>query len=119
MRCVICNEKMDTKKVETVNIDVCEKCGGVWLDEGEMEKLTGLNPAVSRELKCTVCDIPMSTKMINDVEIDVCQICNSVWLDKGELEKLSGINPQTGRKNILYEYMNKHYYMKDGVYKKK
>lgn len=112
MRCIICNDKMDVKKVDKINIDVCPNCEGVWLDEGELESLSGLDPGASRELKCTVCDIPMATKMINEVEIDYCQICNSVWLDKGELEKLSGVNPKTGRKNILYEYMNSNYFKK-------
>ena len=27
-------------KFEDVSIDTCEKCGGVWLDSGELEQLT-------------------------------------------------------------------------------
>jgi Zn-finger nucleic acid-binding protein len=31
--------KMEKIKKEGVVIDVCNKCGGMWLDNGEMEKL--------------------------------------------------------------------------------
>ena len=27
-------------KIEEVSIDTCDKCGGVWLDAGELEQLT-------------------------------------------------------------------------------
>jgi len=39
LQCPRCEVKMDKFKKEDVIIDVCKKCGGMWLDEGEMEKL--------------------------------------------------------------------------------
>ncbi len=96
---------MKTQAVDDVEIDFCPKCGGVWLDEGEMERLAGLDPFASRRLKCSHCHTEMVTNVIHGVEIDVCPVCHTVWLDRGELEKLSGVNPRTGRKNILYEYL--------------
>ncbi len=40
MQCPRCDGSLKETKVEEVLIDSCEKCGGVWLDSGELEKLT-------------------------------------------------------------------------------
>ena len=40
MRCPRCDGTLNETKVEEVAIDLCDKCGGVWLDSGELEQLT-------------------------------------------------------------------------------
>jgi uncharacterized protein len=40
MRCPRCDGKLKETKIEDVLIDTCEKCGGIWLDSGELEQLT-------------------------------------------------------------------------------
>jgi Zn-finger nucleic acid-binding protein len=40
MKCPRCDGSLNESKVEDVAIDVCDKCGGVWLDSGELEQLT-------------------------------------------------------------------------------
>ena len=40
MKCPRCDGSLNESKVEDVSIDVCDKCGGVWLDSGELEQLT-------------------------------------------------------------------------------
>ena len=40
MRCPRCDGTLTESKVDEVSIDTCEKCGGVWLDSGELEQLT-------------------------------------------------------------------------------
>lgn len=45
MQCPRCQSDLrerdrETAGGEVVVIDVCPKCGGVWLDKGELEKLT-------------------------------------------------------------------------------
>ena len=40
MRCPRCDGNLKEVKFEDVLIDTCEKCGGVWLDSGELEQLT-------------------------------------------------------------------------------
>jgi Zn-finger nucleic acid-binding protein len=40
MRCPRCDGNLVESKVDEVSIDTCEKCGGVWLDSGELEQLT-------------------------------------------------------------------------------
>ena len=38
-KCPRCKVKMEKLKKKSVVIDVCRKCGGMWLDDGEMNKL--------------------------------------------------------------------------------
>jgi Zn-finger nucleic acid-binding protein len=40
MKCPRCDGALQESKVEDVSIDICDKCGGVWLDSGELEQLT-------------------------------------------------------------------------------
>jgi Zn-finger nucleic acid-binding protein len=40
MQCPRCDGNLKETKFEQVLIDVCDKCGGVWLDSGELEQLT-------------------------------------------------------------------------------
>ena len=39
MVCPRCGMTMDIEKADDVEVDVCLYCGGVWLDEGELEQL--------------------------------------------------------------------------------
>jgi ribosomal protein L37AE/L43A len=40
MECPRCDGKLVEAKLEGVAIDSCDKCGGVWLDSGELQQLT-------------------------------------------------------------------------------
>lgn len=40
MQCPRCDGTLTESKFEEVLIDTCDKCGGVWLDSGELEQLT-------------------------------------------------------------------------------
>ena len=40
MKCPRCDASLKESKFEEITIDSCEKCGGVWLDSGELEHLT-------------------------------------------------------------------------------
>ncbi len=40
MQCPRCDGKLEPRTFEDVEIDTCDKCGGVWLDSGELEQLT-------------------------------------------------------------------------------
>lgn len=42
MQCPLCiDEVLDTRHRSGVEIDVCPRCRGVWLDRGELDKLAG------------------------------------------------------------------------------
>ena len=40
MKCPRCDGTLKEIFIEQVPIDTCDKCAGVWLDSGELEKLT-------------------------------------------------------------------------------
>jgi hypothetical protein len=40
MKCPRCDGTLNESQFETVMIDTCDKCGGIWLDSGELEQLT-------------------------------------------------------------------------------
>jgi len=39
MVCPRCGMTMDIEKADDIEVDVCLHCGGVWLDEGELDRL--------------------------------------------------------------------------------
>ncbi|WP_276302310.1 zf-TFIIB domain-containing protein [Halorussus lipolyticus] len=39
--CLECGTELSQRREHGVTIDYCEDCGGVWLDPGELEALTG------------------------------------------------------------------------------
>lgn len=41
MKCPTCGGQLEALMFKGVEIDRCLSCGGVWLDEGELEKLAG------------------------------------------------------------------------------
>ncbi len=76
-----------------VQVDVCERCRGVWLDAGELEQL-GVPPApveiiaASSKHLCPRCDRPMRQIRRNDVDLEECVAGHGLWLDAGELPRL-------------------------------
>ncbi len=40
LTCPVCKSAMREVERESVTIDVCTQCRGVWLDRGELEKLS-------------------------------------------------------------------------------
>ena len=49
LNCPRCNVKMEKLKKNSVVVDVCRKCKGMWLDAGEIDKLAKM--ARSKEVK--------------------------------------------------------------------
>jgi Zn-finger nucleic acid-binding protein len=40
MTCPRCSNELRAQRREGVEIDVCRQCGGIWLDRGELDRLT-------------------------------------------------------------------------------
>lgn len=84
-----------------VELDYCQICEGVWLDQGELElilemgdhkiDLSHMPDSKKSNRRCPRC----RKKMIEgkfpgtDVEVDVCTRDGGVWLDKGELVEIA------------------------------
>jgi len=46
--CPRCKIKMEKLKKKGVVIDICKKCGGMWLDHGETEKLAQMAKRIKK-----------------------------------------------------------------------
>lgn len=99
---------------DSMEVDVCPSCEGMWLDKGELEKIQDIKiNDYSDELKripdyvgksillakqknsplcnCPVCDTQLERKEYgysSMILIDSCVNGHGVWLDKGELKDL-------------------------------
>jgi Zn-finger nucleic acid-binding protein len=93
---------------QTVTVDACPQCRGLYLDHGELMLLTGNRPLeelLDRELKtdtedtllCPACFGFMEYETPRGVQVDICSTCEGLWLDAGELERLSGPPPADPR----------------------
>ena len=103
-RCFVGLEKDTLKKgLWSVETDVCRSCNGLYLDKGELLKLTNNRPLHNittkylgvdsdSKLLCPGCGSIMDMESVSGVEIDVCLQCNGVWLDSDELEQLKNLN---------------------------
>ena len=87
----------------TVEVDVCPKCHGIFLDQKEIRTLTGsssLNKLLTKylgldsdsQLICPNCGGLMDGEDAGGVRVDVCLDCSGVWLDAGELERLGAMS---------------------------
>lgn len=114
--CPACNSEMKQifLKEQNIYIDVCEKCGGIYFDNRELEKydesfensseiidfLNGkelINVDSAQVRVCPVCGTNMVknfTSFNKEIEIDVCYSCGGKFLDNGELQKIREQNNQ-------------------------
>lgn len=44
MNCPKCGAEMENKKIDEIEIDLCTGCAGIFLDDGEFESFTGVDP---------------------------------------------------------------------------
>lgn len=110
MNCPNCNLELQEKAYEGILIDVCNICGGSWLDYGELspiidmrqerfseeERITtfqelGVDVSKGKLHLCPKCSQQMQkfNYAINTgIMIDRCPKKDGLWFDKGELEKI-------------------------------
>ncbi len=121
MRCLNCKTEMINYDVTThateLSYDACEKCGSLWLDAGELDKMafqvkgsielcSAEEDAIARQpaRKCPRCeDFELSAVKFlgeTDIVLEHCKNCGGFWLDGGELNlidrELTKIMPVSG-----------------------
>jgi Zn-finger nucleic acid-binding protein len=121
MRCRNCNAEMTNYDVVTktaeLSYDVCEKCGSLWLDRGELDKMAfqvsgSIEFCSERDARlserpcktCPRCDgfelTPARFLGETDIILDHCRNCGGFWLDSDELNlidsELARIMPVSG-----------------------
>ncbi len=102
--------KKETRKafLRDVEVDVCPKCQGIFLDKNEIEPLTGshrLHEILSKytglnsdvQILCPNCGGLMESEDAGNVRVDVCLDCFGVWMDAGELERLASMDHKAFR----------------------
>jgi len=104
LRCVNCRDTdlVSTMTRQGVIVDYCPKCGGVWLDKGEIYFFTDApqylrqniwealkNPKRSQRLN-PYTQLPLLELSLfgGKLVIDYCPESEGIWLDKGEMEKI-------------------------------
>jgi len=104
--CVKCNSILDKATFQGLEVDLCPKCGGLWLDRGEISRASKLPQAELARLRalltgaagpppvptesvapCPVCPGSLAEVMLGKVRVDYCSRCQGIFLDKGELEE--------------------------------
>ena len=107
--CPDCIAPMRQQSCYDILLDTCDRCGGIWFDEGEMGRLMRCERAalldvdeqVIPEIKrkeghvsrraCPDCLVPLERYLYqhsSPIELDACPRCNGVWVDDRELAKI-------------------------------
>ncbi|MBM4272559.1 MAG: hypothetical protein FJ139_10475 [Deltaproteobacteria bacterium] len=123
MKCLNCDQEMMNyeirKLIHKLSYDICEACGGLWLDRGELDKMAfqvqgsieycsedEAKNASGKAQNCPRCQgLPLhKVYFIADSTgtiLDHCKNCGGFWLDGGELSKinkrLTEIMPVSGK----------------------
>ncbi len=105
MKCPVCKEEMVILELDSVEIDYCYSCSGIWLDEGELELLledsnkkeellSSLLPVKlirEKSRRCPICNKKMEKVYLGNeksILIDRCKKKHGLWFDKGELNDI-------------------------------
>jgi Zn-finger nucleic acid-binding protein len=120
MNCLNCDKEMVNNLVQQkdsqISYDICESCGSLWLDSGELDKMAfqvggsiehcGKAEGVSERTRiCPRCEGVELDKAFflthSDILLDHCKVCGGFWLDGGELDlinrELEDIMPVKGK----------------------
>jgi uncharacterized protein len=109
MNCLNCGTQMTNNEVITkkdrISYDMCEKCGSLWLDKGELDKMAcrvdgSLEYCESEKdrlpetqaKKCPRCDDSTLDKVkfleSDDIFLHYCRNCGGFWLDGRGLDRI-------------------------------
>lgn len=118
MLCIGCHQQLSTVKeshfFQHLTYQVCDQCGGLWLDRGALDKIAFQTPGsvetcsletLREEARsmpghynpcppfCLHCKNQPMTKMhfMGEARIllDYCEKCGGIWVDGGELTKIN------------------------------
>jgi Zn-finger nucleic acid-binding protein len=98
-----------------VVVDTCSRCGGIWLDKGELDRLDdsvwtntealSFKPARAQgePCQCPRCSAalePISPVGHDNLVLDRCPKCLGFWLDKGELDGMRALAGEVDAKIV-------------------
>ena len=108
LKCPACRSVMFVVEYDRVELDICQRCQGVWFDRGELELVLEqdetFEPTVTttseRKRDCPLCRRTMGKVNIGPaggVLVDVCPSGCGLWFDRGEVGDLIGELRDAGR----------------------
>jgi len=120
MNCPKCNISLEARIYEGVEIDKCNQCQGVWLDDGEIVKIVQtkeetFDPNLIRETlsqgcsgipkneqqtavscpKCQSAMTPINYDYASGIILDRCPQGHGLWFDGNELDKVQIVREQS------------------------
>jgi Zn-dependent protease with chaperone function len=106
MRCPHCDQPTlgEQQTRQTVVLDVCSRCQGVWLDRGVIYEFSdqpqaledalskGLRDRTTTEHRCPRCETALERGRLpdRDAEVEQCPTCGGLWMSARELEHAVG-----------------------------
>lgn len=104
-----CETTLERETVESIEVDRCSHCHGVWFDEDELPQLLSVprsslsllakgkfRPAVDATVGTCPKDgtqlVRAYSKADRNTTIERCPECHGAWLDGGELRRLLDAN---------------------------
>ena len=110
MNCPTCevNKLKPVLTKQGVEVDYCDKCGGIWLDKGEIFHFTKRPKELAKALKTALQEgrttqrkCPKTGEAMQEIPlldgeliIDFCPKTGGMWFDKGELKKMLIVDPK-------------------------
>ena len=105
IKCPKCATSLESKTLETIPVDQCPTCHGIWFDEQELQSvltrshdlssgLHGRSRDPSLDQKRGACPRDKSGMLRafsttdERIVLDMCLDCHGLWLDGGELDRL-------------------------------
>ena len=124
IKCPKCKVFLKKETFNSVEIDYCPQCLGLWFEEEELrlakdekdKNLQWLDVDLwekEEEFRiadgiriCPSCRVPLYEVRYGDsaVIVDVCNLCKGIWLDRGEFKKIIEWLKEKADKEILDNY---------------
>lgn len=120
--CPSCGGKFNSVQIGPYQVDQCDSCGGVWLDDRELEKIMTVDhralkqkkpasaPLAHKSKKCPRCGGTL-IKLVNlraNINTDSCSVCYGIFLDANELDALDQPNLAASVGQLLRKLIGRH-----------
>ncbi len=124
--CPKCDRALIVLRLHDVEIDVCDQCHGLWLDEGELEELLQVSDGHADErfvadlglattdvhptnYLCPRCDGKLDQIRRETLALERCPEHHGIWFDEGELRHLLATFPaETGAARAI-DHLNQFF----------
>lgn len=137
MKCPRTGTDLQEIEVGGIKVDLSEACGGVWLDNYELEKFDEQHEAAGEELaammdarRSDAIDLsqrlhsPRHPEIVmvrhffsvrRQVEIDECPMSGGIWLDAGELTQIRALFPTEEARRAAGEAFVEEVFQRSGL----